>query len=148
MKWMAPEWDRVEEEMLMEPRETSPQSPSIPGVPINPSETVVSRRTEMKGVSRLIVLAAGVYVGLCAPLLASRICVTVNDEADLFLDGAFVRIVNLTDPDFAVSVVTDGEGKACSDDLPAGMYYVDAGMGGFLNVRYYPVASTVPKTSA
>jgi len=93
----------------------------------------------MSRVSRLIVLAGGVYVALCGPLLASKICVTVNDEADRFIAGATVGIADLAQPDSTVSIVTDGEGKACSDDLPVGLYDVEAGADKFLNVRYYPV---------
>ena len=96
----------------------------------------------MKSVVCRFIVLMGLFVGLCAPLLASTICVTVVDPSTLPIPsppGAHVRIVDLSNPDFMVSMVTDREGKACSEDLPVGLYYVEVNCGGFLNVRYYPI---------
>ena len=93
----------------------------------------------MKSIACLVSFVTGVYVGLCTPLLASKICVTVDDETALLLAGAVVRIVSLSDAELVYFIVTDRKGSACSDDLPSGLYYVDANLAGFRNVRYYPV---------
>jgi hypothetical protein len=38
----------------------------------------------------------------------------------------------------------DSNGKACITSLPEGLYSVEAGLAGFLNVRYYPVRVKYP----
>jgi hypothetical protein len=81
---------------------------------------------------------------------AARLCVVVHDYADLPLSGAWVNIIDVTTakanagsqaPSYSIS--TDAAGKACKT-LPEGTYSVEAGLTGFLNVRYYPVRVALP----
>jgi hypothetical protein len=81
---------------------------------------------------------------------AARLCVVVHDYADLPLPGAWVNVINVTAskpnansfvPSYSMS--TDSVGKACQI-LPEGTYSVEAGLTGFLNVRYYPVRVALP----
>lgn len=88
----------------------------------------------------LFACLAGMIGQLCVH--ASELCVTVNDPEDLPLPHAWV---NVTDR-IAVKTYnesTDSKGRTCLT-LPEGTYAVEAGLTGFLNVRYYPVRVTYP----
>lgn len=78
-------------------------------------------------------------------LTASSICVTVVDPIPLPLRGAVVKIVGLLEGDKRFATATDQQGRACTGDLPEGLYSVEVGLEGFLNVRYYPVRVVFPK---
>ena len=79
----------------------------------------------------------------CNCLQASAICVNVKDFADQPLPGARATIVNLGTS--AVTVIRTGEGgSACTPQIPEGLYSVEVGLSGFLNVRYYPIRLSFP----
>lgn len=69
---------------------------------------------------------------------AASLCVKVADPENLFLAGASVNALNLA-TNKLFSARTDGSGMACLSGMPEGLYSVEVGVAGFLNVRYYPV---------
>ena len=72
------------------------------------------------------------------PLQAASICVRALDYAELPLSGAFVIATDLHS-DRRLTGLTDKNGVACLQAVPEGLYSVEVGRAGFLNVRYYPV---------
>jgi Carboxypeptidase regulatory-like domain len=70
---------------------------------------------------------------------ASSLCATVVDATARPLAGATVTVTELTRPDGRHSLTTDPNGRACLDSAREGVYSVEAGLAGFMNVRYYPV---------
>jgi hypothetical protein len=80
---------------------------------------------------------------------ASEMCVRVDDYADLPLPNAWVNVTDLRNTGVDSTTVrtfnksTDSRGKACLA-VPEGTYSVEAGLTGFLNVRYYPVRVVYP----
>jgi hypothetical protein len=85
---------------------------------------------------------------------ASEMCVTVNDSEDRPLPNAWINVIELVaasaDHDLAAKSYNksaDSNGSACFT-LPEGTYSVEAGVMGFLNVRYYPVRLTYPNPLA
>ncbi len=80
----------------------------------------------------------------------AQLCVSVDDDSRLPLANAWVNVTALLPPDGGVTGShhgsTDSKGKACIS-LPEGMYSVEVGLIGFLNVRYYPVRVTYPSVS-
>src|SRR5262245_51077628 len=82
--------------------------------------------------------AAILLVGLGRPLAAASLCVHVTDPANLPLPDASLTAVNLVTGKI-FSERTDRSGKACASAVPEGLYSVEVGMAGFLNVRYHPV---------
>lgn len=84
-------------------------------------------------------------VGFCGILGASTICVRVKDYADLPLHDARTTVVNLGTNKTSVAL-TGRDGRACVPGLPEGLYSVEIGLAGFLNVRYYPIRLAFPTT--
>jgi|ERR1043166_5162645 hypothetical protein len=89
-------------------------------------------------------------IGAPMHLLASELCVTVIDEADLPLSLAWVNVSQMVKTSTAANTVatvyhaaTDSEGKACLA-VPEGSYAVEVGLMGFLSVRYQPVRVRYP----
>jgi hypothetical protein len=70
--------------------------------------------------------------------VASEACVTVNDRDGLPLPKSLIVATNLTTFQ-ATTGATDEFGKHCFAGIPEGLYSFEAGLSGFLNVRYYPV---------
>lgn len=70
-------------------------------------------------------------------LYSSELCVTVDDELRLPLPGAWTNAAELMTGK-TYTGITDKEGRACFK-LPEGVYSVEAGHIGYLNVRYYPI---------
>jgi len=96
----------------------------------------------------------GVLIGflLCLTaqfgMRASELCVTVEDYAELPLPNAWTNVTELVrtennTPAKTYNTSTDSKGKACVA-VPEGMYSVEVGLTGFINVRYYPVSVTYP----
>jgi hypothetical protein len=79
----------------------------------------------------------------CSSGFASSLCVKARDYAELPLPGARVIAVNLQTNKLS-SAQTDSNGKACISALAEGLYSVEVGLTGFLNVRYYPVRVAYP----
>jgi hypothetical protein len=77
-------------------------------------------------------------VSLCTSAKAASLCVSVSDPANLPLPEASLNAVNLG-MNKRFTGRTDRAGKACLSALPEGLYSVEVGLPGFLNVRYYPV---------
>lgn len=82
---------------------------------------------------RLILCAAAIHTACAATL-----CIKVLDPADLPLPDATVAAINLQTTK-AWHGRTDEAGLACIPKVPEGLYSVEAGLTGFLNVRYHPV---------
>ncbi len=78
-------------------------------------------------------------------LNASTMCVKVKDYADLALHDARATVVNLGTNTVSVGL-TGRDGRACIAGIPEGLYSVEVGLTGFLNVRYYPVRLAYPVT--
>lgn len=74
----------------------------------------------------------------CLTLSGASICVQVTDVEDQPLPGARITAMSLQGGQF-FHATSDGRGMACISRLPTGQYAVEAGLGGFLHVRYYPV---------
>lgn len=72
---------------------------------------------------------------------ASAVCVRVSDYADLPLHDAWVTVTDLQ-TNKVFNTRTGRNGDACASQIPEGLYSVEVGMTGFLNVRYYPVRIT------
>ena len=67
---------------------------------------------------------------------ASELCVRVNDELDRPLAESYINATDLiTAKTYTLSA--DVRGRGCFK-LPEGVYAVEAGHNGYLNVRYYP----------
>jgi hypothetical protein len=75
---------------------------------------------------------------------AAQLCVTVKDYVDLPLPGAWVNAISLASGELRTTH-TDRRGAVCFPALPEGLYSVEVGLTGFLNVRYYPVRLTYPE---
>jgi hypothetical protein len=71
----------------------------------------------------------------------STLCVKVTDYAGLPLQDASVVIVNLATKNL-YNTNTARNGAVCVSQIPEGLYSVEAGLTGFLNVRYYPARLT------
>jgi len=76
-----------------------------------------------------------------SPALASVLCVTVMDYARLPLPSASLNATNLLTGK-AYLARSDKNGTACFSDIPEGLYSIEAGLTGFLRVKYYPVRVT------
>jgi hypothetical protein len=76
-------------------------------------------------------------------LVAAAVCARVTDSAGLPLRNAWINVVNLKTNKLYTGQA-DPNGKACVSKLPDGLYSVEAGLTGFLNVRYYPVRIKYP----
>ena len=75
---------------------------------------------------------------------AADLCVTVTDYADLPLWDARIQVTSLVRPgqvaDQEIYVQSTAKnGEACVR-VPEGMYAVEAGLTGFVTVRYYPIS--------
>ncbi len=79
-----------------------------------------------------------VLASLCSSAKAASLCVSVLDPSNLPLPDASVNAVNLA-TNRRIGGRTDRAGKACLSALSEGLYSVEVGLIGFLNVRYYPV---------
>jgi hypothetical protein len=85
----------------------------------------------------LLPLLVSAFLG--GPLArAAVLCATVVDYAHLPLPNASVAATDLHSGK-TYSAQSDKRGKACFDSIPEGLYAVETGLTGFLNVRYYPV---------
>jgi len=69
---------------------------------------------------------------------AAVLCTAVVDPTHLPLPKASVTATDLHSGK-SYSTQSDKRGKACFEAVPEGLYSVEAGLTGFLNVRYYPV---------
>jgi hypothetical protein len=79
------------------------------------------------------------------PVIASDICATVMDYARLPLPSAILNATNLiTGKSYAAK--SDQKGVACFAGIPEGLYSIEAGLEGFLHVRYYPLRVTSSQT--
>jgi hypothetical protein len=76
----------------------------------------------------------------------ASICATVGDSEGDGLPQATVNVVSLTG-EKRYSARTDATGRACFASTPEGLYSVEAGLIGFLNVRYYPVRVSYPEAT-
>jgi hypothetical protein len=76
-------------------------------------------------------------------LVASSLCARVTDPEGQPLRNAWVNVANLKTNKLYTGQ-TDSDGKSCVSNLSEGLYSVEAGMTGFLNVRYYPVRVKYP----
>jgi hypothetical protein len=94
---------------------------------------------------RILVIAFTMAAACEHRLVASTLCVEVMDPANLPLPNAWVNIVGLA-TNKLYTARTDRKGRACVSRLPEGLYSVESGLTGFLNVRYYPVRVTYPAT--
>jgi len=83
----------------------------------------------------LAVFAFAVFRELGA---AASLCVKVEDPGNLPLPDASVSAVNLNTAKLYTGR-TGREGRVCLSGVPEGLYAVEVGLAGFLNVRYYPV---------
>jgi hypothetical protein len=90
---------------------------------------------------RLAVAVAFAVTVCCGELAASAVCVNVNDYAGLPLHNAWVTATDLQANEL-FNTRTDRKGGACVSEIPEGLYSVEVGLTGFLNVRYYPVRVT------
>ena len=71
-------------------------------------------------------------------LCASEVCVNVSDFSEQPLANAWINVTDLAAGKIR-STQSDSKGSACLPGLPEGLYSVETGLTGFLNVRYYPV---------
>jgi Carboxypeptidase regulatory-like domain len=94
--------------------------------------------------SLVLAIAISGFFGAAHALLASSLCAEVVDVTEAPLPNATINIVSLSDPSKRASAITGSNGKACVSQLPEGLYAVEAGLTGFLNVRYYPVRIEFP----
>ncbi len=78
-------------------------------------------------------------------LKASSLCAEVVDPTDAALRRAAVNVTSLVDTTVHFSAFTGPDGTVCIDQLPEGLYSVDASLEGFLVVKYYPVRITYPQ---
>jgi hypothetical protein len=76
-------------------------------------------------------------------LVASSLCARVTDSAGLPLRNAWINVASLKTNKLYTGQA-DSDGRACISNLPEGLYSVEAGLTGFLNVRYYPVRVKYP----
>lgn len=84
------------------------------------------------------IFAAVILVGFGATAAySSELCVRVNDELGRPLPGGWIHVAELTTAEDYTNAV-DKAGRACFK-LPEGVYSIEAGHVGFLNVRYYPI---------
>jgi hypothetical protein len=74
----------------------------------------------------------------CCELSASGVCAKVSDYAELPLHDARVTVTDLQTNKLRTAR-TDRSGVGCVSGIPEGLYSVEVGQAGFLNVRYYPV---------
>ena len=77
---------------------------------------------------------------------AAQLCITIQDPTSLPLRNAWIRIIDLHSQ-HELKGEADREGHWCSTKLPEGVYSVETGLQGFLNVRYLPVHVTYPGTN-
>jgi hypothetical protein len=91
------------------------------------------------------IFVAVALAGGAGATAASTLCVRVVDPANLPLPAAWVNIAELK-TSALYTLQTDTAGKACATKLPEGLYSVEVGLTGFLNVRYYPVRVTTDWT--
>ena len=80
-----------------------------------------------------------IIMSLCKWAFAASVCATVVDPADIPLPHASIKIASLSEVARHYEGVTNDQGKVCMRAVPEGIYSVEASLGGFLNVRYYPV---------
>ena len=91
------------------------------------------------------VLLATLLAVLPGVTSAAEVCVQVNDTMDLPLHNAWVRATSWTDSSTTLgilpkiqNVTSDKNGQTCLN-LSEGLYAIEVGLVGFLNVRYSPV---------
>jgi hypothetical protein len=91
----------------------------------------------------LVVLLGGAWFSV----YGSELCVNVSDETDLPLANAWVNVTRMVPSSDgqveALHASTDSKGHVCVM-LSEGTYSVEAGLTGFLNVRYQPVRIVYP----
>jgi hypothetical protein len=92
--------------------------------------------------SKAIGLMAAAFCTVTS-LTAAELCVKVTDYGDLPLPQAVVSVINLAKAN-EYRARTDSKGSACIVGVEEGLYSVEAGLEGFLNVRYHPVRITYP----
>jgi len=98
---------------------------------------------QMKSRYPMLASALVIAMGCGERLGASTLCLRVSDYGDMPLQGAWVNIVNLQSNKLYTER-TDPDGRACITQIPEGLYSVETGLTGFLNVRYYPVRVKYP----
>jgi hypothetical protein len=86
---------------------------------------------------RSLVFSTLLWVSGSTMAHCSELCVGVNDELDLPLSGSWVNVVALTTAK-SYTITSDVKGRACFR-LPEGVYSIESGHVGYLNVRYYPI---------
>ncbi len=72
---------------------------------------------------------------------ASVMCAAVADAGGLPLGGVSLNATSLS-TGVVYSVRSEWNGRVCFADIPEGLYEVEAGLAGFLFVRYRPVRVT------
>jgi hypothetical protein len=94
---------------------------------------------------RLGIVAVIIVVAILGEsnLIAAALCARITDSAGLPLRNAWINVVCLKTNKLYTGEA-DPDGKACISKLPDGLYSVEAGLTGFLNVRYYPVRIKYP----
>ncbi len=96
---------------------------------------------------------SGSHIRLATALLAAvrctafdgLLCVEVRDPTRLPIPRAVVSATELGTWK-RHTVMTGDSGRACFASIPEGLYAVEAGTEGFVNVRYYPVRLRFPFT--
>lgn len=78
-----------------------------------------------------------------ASLYGAELCVKVVDYGDQPLPSASVAALDLARGTRYESK-TDRKGESCFPAIREGRYSVEAGLAGFMNVRYYPVRVVFP----
>jgi hypothetical protein len=96
-------------------------------------------------------LARAVLFGVFAvssfhSLLAADLCVRVTDYSDLPLPKVTITATSLANG-IQFEAHTSANGEACVPKLTDGLYAIEAGLPGFMNVRYYPVRVAYPSAS-
>src|ERR1043166_2591667 len=97
----------------------------------------------MLSINRRCIALSCLLLGSPATMLGSELCVNVIDETDSSLANAWINITRLVktstnDVGATYHAMTDSHGRACVS-VSEGVFSVEVGLMGFLNVRYQPV---------
>jgi hypothetical protein len=96
------------------------------------------------GIPLLVVALAG---PMSSVMSAGMICAYIADPGDQPLPDAAMSISSLSGgPQQHFAAKADHDGSVCIDHIPEGLYAVEAGLTGFINVRYHPVRVIFPHT--
>jgi hypothetical protein len=88
-------------------------------------------------------LAIALMLGFTSQVAGSEICADIVDYSGLPLPNSSLVATNLqTGKSFTTK--SNYAGRACLGKVPEGLYSIEAGLRGFLNVRYYPVRVRFP----